>query len=195
MAPDSTTTTHTPPTYSRTRLIIVGGVSLAISIAITQSLGRIYSEYQALNLLRGMSSALQFLGSAVFAALATVLALLLTSVSSLRHLQAERLPPHSLNLLRQAGYLAITGMALSLIILLLTIIPTAQDGVNPTTTHLDMVYYIMMALVGLLISDVMMLMLLLLDMIQTVLDSLPHDLVSAIENTSAEVTKDNPSQV
>lgn len=195
MAPDSTPTTNTPPTYSRTRLIIVGGVSLAISIAITQSLGRIYSEYQALNLLRGMSSALQFLGSAVFAALATVLALLLTSVSSLRHLQAERLPPHSLNLLRQAGYLAITGMALSLIILLLTIIPTAQDGVNPTTTHLDMVYYIMMALVGLLISDVMMLMLLLLDMIQTVLDSLPHDLVSAIENTPAEVTKDSPSQV
>ena len=171
---------------NQARIVMVGGVSLVIALVIIQALGRIYSDYQALDLLHGMSSALQFLGSAVFTALAAILALILTSVSFLGQLQAERLPSHYLSLVRQSAYLAITGMALSLVLLLLTIIPSARAEAPPQTSATVILYYVMIVLVSVLVGVVMMLMLLLLDTIQTILASLPHDLVAAIESETPD---------
>ena len=168
------------------RVLLVGLASLVIALLIIQSLGHIYSDYQALDLLQGMSGALQFLGSAVFTALATILALILTSVSFLGQLQAERLPSHYLRLVRQSAYLAITGMALSLALMLLTIFPTSRADALPQTNLIVILYYVMIVLVSVLVGVVMMLMLLLLDTIQTILASLPHEIVAAIESETPD---------
>ena len=171
------------------RVLLVGLASLVIALLIIQALGHIYSDYQALDLLHGMSGALQFLGSAVFTALAAILALILTSVSFLGQLQAERLPSHYLHLVRQSARLSITGMALSLILLLLTIIPSARAEAPPQTSAIVILYYVMIVLVSVLVGVVMMLMLLLLDTIQTILASLPHDIVAAIESEAPDDTR------
>ena len=168
------------------RVLLVGLASLVIALVIIQALGRIYSGSQALDLLQGMSSALQFLGSAVFTALATILALILTSVSFLGQLQAERLPSHYLSLVRQSAHLSITGMALSLVLMLLTIFPTLRADPLPQTSLTVVFYYVMIGLVSVLVGVVMMLMLLLLDTIQTILNSLPHDIVAAIESDTPD---------
>ena len=171
---------------NQTRILVVGGVSLVIALVIIQALGRIYNDYQALDLLHAMSGALQFLGSAIFTALATVLALILTSVSFLGQLQAERLPSHYLGLVRQSAHLAITGMALSLALMLLTIFPASRADALPQTNLIVILYYVMIGLVSVLVGVVMMLMLLLLDTIQTILASLPHDIVAAIESETPD---------
>lgn len=163
------------------RIATVGIVSLLVALVITGSIGRVYSGYQVLSLMRGISGALHFLASSVFTALATILALTLTSVSFLRDLQAERLPPHYLKLIRAIALLAIAGMGLSILILLLTIIPAVQENVAPDEAMLRVVYYTVIALLSLLVGVVMMLMFLLMDTIHTVLSSLPHELVKAIE--------------
>ncbi|MCW5850151.1 MAG: hypothetical protein KIT87_08710, partial [Anaerolineae bacterium] len=49
-------------------------------------------------------------------------------------------------------------------------------------------YYVMIVLVSVLVGVVMMLMLLLLDTIQTILASLPHDIVAAIESEPPDDT-------
>ena len=166
----------------RVRVLVVGALSLLVALGITGGLGRAYAGREVLTLLSGMAGGLQFLGSAIFTALATILALTLTSVSFLPLLHAERLVPNYLQLVRQCALLAILGMGLSLVLVLVTLVPSAQDQTATDARLLAALYYAELGLVSVLVGAVMMLMFLLLDAIDAVLGSLPRELVERIES-------------
>lgn len=169
------------------RALLTGLASVTIAVTLLVALGQIYSDEQALSILQGMGGALQFLASSVFAALATLMALTLTSVSFLRDLKAERLPPHYLKLVRAIGTLDIIGMGVSICLLLVTLLPSAQEDIELSRQVALLLLYTTVGLLSVLIGIVMMVMLLLQETISTVLSSLPRELVEAIESEVEEV--------
>lgn len=146
--------------YTGGRRALFGGV-LAASVALVGQwmVGRVYSGYEALQLLEGLNSAALFLGSSVVTASATILALMLTMISLTDQTDTE-FDNEFYQRIKRIGLLATIALSGGMLFLLFMSIPIKESD-NVPSNWFEIIYYILISFVavlsGLLVSLVLML--------------------------------------
>ena len=146
--------------YTGGRRALIGGV-LAASVALVGQwmVGRVYSGYEALQLLEGLNSAALFLGSSVVTASATILALMLTLLSLTDQTDSD-FDIDFYHRIKRIGLMATVAFSGGMILLLFLSVPIKESD-NVPSRWFTIIYYILVTfsavLSGLLVSLVLML--------------------------------------
>ncbi|MEL6160292.1 MAG: hypothetical protein AAFQ40_00765 [Cyanobacteria bacterium J06623_5] len=157
---------------SKRRRYIYLGLSLTLLVAIVQPtlIGQIYSEAQAINLLKGLQSSSLYFGSAIATASATVLALMLTLLSMTNRLEAQ-FERSVYDGIRLVGFISTVTFITSVILLLCLSLPVGEFEQLPPGWFKGL-YYILSTLNGFLSSLMIVGVLILFDTIKTLIKKL-----------------------
>jgi hypothetical protein len=137
-----------------------GGLAACIALVGQWFIGRIYSGYEARNLLEAMNGSALWLGGSVVTASATILALMLTmlSLSDQSKIDFDKV---FFRRIEQIGVMTTITLASGILLLLFLSVPF-QESKNVPNQSFTVIYYILIVstalLAGLLISIVLMLL-------------------------------------
>lgn len=155
----------------------LGGGVLAAIIALTGQwfIGRIYSGYEARNLLEAMNGSALWLGGSVVTASATIMALMLTmlSLSDQTKIDFDKV---FFKRIEQIGIMTTISLASGILLILFLSVPL-QESKNVPSQWFTIIYYILIAFLALLAGLLVSIVLMLLNAIRSLIEGVrPMDL-------------------
>ncbi len=160
--------------------LIAGSLSLVVITGLLYLFDEV-SPHARAPVLEGLTNSVFWLASAMIGACATIAALMLTTLTLMEHLETRRMGPRFLFHLRLTVLAALFTVAVAILVLILTIFPSAgTEDFQPEQWQIDATFYGMVGLTALMIGSFSMVLSSLYSTIADVFRNLPRRWVADI---------------